>query len=252
MRDGGDTGLPGVVRIASTLQEWAGETASWLARCAEESRVEHGYFGVALTGGSTPAPLYERIAAPPYRHSVGWLDWMVYFGDERAVPPDDPQSNYRLAYDHLLSRVPVPEERVHRMEAERPDRERAADEYASILADTLARGPGGAPRLHCMLLGLGENGHIASLFPGTPSLDVIDRWVVPSVADYEPRDRLTVTFPVINASEWVAMLVTGAAKGPALRGVVDGRVPAARVRPVDGTLMWFLDEAAATAMRAAG
>jgi 6-phosphogluconolactonase len=248
-RDGSDTGLPGVVRIAATPEQLAGQAASWLARCSEESRLEHGYFAVALTGGTTPAPAYERIAAPPYRDSVDWLDWSVYFGDERAVPPDDPRSNYRLAYDHLLSRVPISPERVYRMEAEHPDRERAAVEYAALLADTLARGPGGAPRLHCTLLGLGENGHVASLFPDTPALSVTDRWVVPGVADYEPRDRLTVTFPVINASEWVALLVSGAAKGPALRGVVEGTVPAARVRPLDGTLLWFLDEAAATAMR---
>jgi 6-phosphogluconolactonase len=174
---------------------------------------------------------------------------MVFWSDERAVPPDDPQSNYHLAWEALLRHVPVIPERVHRMEAERPDRDAAAREYASLLADTLVRGPFGAPRLHCTLLGLGENGHCASLFPGDPSLEVKHRWVVPSRADYAPYDRLTFTFPTINASERVAFLVSGGGKGEALRGVIAGTVPAARVRPEDGTLQWFLDEAAAASIR---
>jgi 6-phosphogluconolactonase len=245
----GDLGLPGIVRVAATPDDVAEQSASWLARESEEARAEHGYFAVALTGGSTPKGLYQRLTQPPYREGIAWATWMVFFGDERAVPPDHPQSNDRIAYETLLRHVPIPPERIHRMEAERPDREEAAREYAALLADTLAKGYGGAPRLHCILLGLGENGHTASLFPGTPALEAQRRWVVPGLADYEPYDRLTVTFPVINAAESVVFLVTGAAKGPALRGVVEGTVPAARVRPHDGTLLWFLDQAAADALR---
>ncbi len=251
MRDAA-TGLPGLVFVLATPDDVADHAASWFARFSEEARTEHGYVAMALSGGSTPRATYERLAAPPYRDSIAWLDWMVFFGDERAVPPGDPRSNYHMANETLLSRVPIPPERVHRMEAERPDLEAAADEYASILEDTLVRGPGGAPRLHCIQLGLGENGHTASLFPGTPSLDVVDRWVVPSEADYDPRLRLTITFPLINAAETVVFLVTGANKGPALRGVVEGTVPAARVQPRQGTLLWFIDGAALNAMRAAG
>ena len=244
-----DTGLRGVVRVHRTAEEVADRAASWLARASEEARAEHGYFAVALAGGGTPKALYQRLAAEPYRDAVAWPTWLVFFGDERAVPPDHEQSNYRIAREALLDHVPIPPERVYRMEAEREDREEAAREYAALLADTLAHGPGGAPRLHCVLLGLGENGHTASLFPGTPALDAQRRWVVPGVADYEPADRLTVTFPVINAAEMVAFLVTGAGKRDALRGVRDGTVPAARVDPGDGTLIWFLDEPAAAALR---
>src|SRR5258708_10374893 len=186
---------------------------------------------MALSGGSTPRATYERLAAPPYGDSIAWLDWMVFCADGRAVPPGEPRSNYHMANETLLSRVPIPPERVHRMETERPDLEAAADEYASILEDTLVRGPGGAPRLHCIQLGLGENGHTASLFPGTPSLDVVDRWVVPSEADYDPRLRLTITFPLINAAETVVFLVTGANKGPALPALVQGTRPAAPLQP---------------------
>ena len=243
------TGLPGIVKVLATPQDLAEESASWLSRVAEEARDEHGYFAIALSGGSTPRRLYERLTGLPYVEAVAWADWMVFFSDERAVPADDPQSNYRLAHDALLSHVPVVPERVHRMEAERSDRDIAADEYAALLADTLPRGPGGAPRLHCTLLGLGENGHVASLFPGTPALDVERRWVVPGRADYAPYDRLTFTFPTINASEFVALLVSGGGKGEALRGVVEGTVPAARVRPREGTLLWFLDEDAAASIQ---
>jgi 6-phosphogluconolactonase len=246
--DDAGTGLPGIVKIVPTVHDLADETASWLARVSEEAREEHGYFAVALSGGTTPRVLYQRLTGLPFVDAIAWAQWMVFFGDERAVPPDDPQSNYRMAYEALLQHVPIPPERIHRMEAERPDLDQAAREYSSLLADTLPRGPGAAPRLHCMLLGLGENGHIASLFPGTPALDVQHRWVVPSRADYPPYDRLTVTFPVINAAEFVAIVVSGDKKGPALRGVIDGTVPAARVRPKQGTLVWFLDEAAAASI----
>ena len=239
-------GLRGIVHVHDSPDAVAEAAASWLARESEEARVEHGYFAVALAGGSTPKALYEKLAQPPYRDAVAWTSWLVFFGDERAVPPDDPQSNYRMAREALLDHVPIPPERIFRMEAERDDREAAADEYAALLADTLSAGPGGAPRLHCVLLGLGENGHTASLFPGTPALAETHRWAVPGTADYAPYDRITLTFPVLNAAQAVVFLVTGGAKRDALRGVRDGTVPAARVRPSDGVLLWFLDDKAAT------
>ncbi len=241
--------LPGIVRVLPGATDLAEQAASWLARESEEARNQHGYFAVALAGGSTPQALYQRLAQPPYREAITWPSWMVFFGDERAVPPDDEQSNYRMAREALLDHVPIPPERVHRMPAELPDLDEAARQYSALLADTLAHGPHGAPRLHCILLGLGENGHTASLFPGTPALEAQRRWVVPGLADYAPYERLTVTFPTINAAEAVLFLVGGEKKGPALRGVVEGSVPAARVRPADGELLWFLDQAAAAAMR---
>lgn len=247
--DDAGTGLPGIVHVAATPDDLADAAASWLARESEEAHDEHGFFAVALSGGSTPRALHQRLSQPPDRDAIAWPTWMAFFGDERAVPPDDPRSNYHFARETLLDHVPIPAERVHRMEAEHPDRDQAAREYSALLADTLTRGPGGAPRLHCVLLGLGENGHTASLFPGTAALDAQRQWVVPGVADYEPYDRLTVTFPLINAAQSVVFLVSGAGKGPALRGVVDGSVPAARVRPHDGVLLWFLDRAAADALR---
>jgi 6-phosphogluconolactonase len=176
-----------------------------------------------------------------------WASWNVYFADERACPPDDPASNYHLATTTLLSLVPIDPAHVHRMSGERPDLDAAAIEYSALLAGSLPSGPGGAPRLDVILLGLGENGHTASLFPGTPALGVTDRWATRGLADYEPFDRITLTYPAINAAAAVAFMVTGAGKDEALLATARGEVPASRVRPTDGTLTWFLDAVAAGA-----
>jgi 6-phosphogluconolactonase len=223
----------------------ADAVAGWVAAASERAIADHGGFSIALAGGSTPRLLYEALAGPRWHDKVDWPAWSVYFGDERACPADDPSSNYHLAHSTLLSRVPVDPLRVHRMPAERPDLDAAAAEYSDLLASTLPGGESGAPRLDVILLGLGENGHTASLFPGTPALDVTDRWATRGLADYEPFDRITLTYPAINAAAAVAFMVTGAAKRDALSATAAGTVPASRIRPRDGTLVWFLDAAAA-------
>jgi 6-phosphogluconolactonase len=239
--------LPGAVTVRDDPAGVAAAAADWVVEFAGAAIAERGRFRIALAGGGTSRTLYQALAAAPHRERTDWGRWEVFFGDERACPPDDPASNCRMAREALLDLVPVAPELVHRMEAERADLDAAAAEYSSILASTCpaASAPGSAPRLDCVLLGLGENGHTASLFPGDPALQVRDRWAVRSRADYAPFDRITVTYPVLNAAVHVAFLVTGAAKGEALRGVVAGRVPAAGVRPQDGELSWFLDTAAA-------
>jgi 6-phosphogluconolactonase len=169
----------------------------------------------------------------------------VYFGDERACPPEDPESNYRLARESLLDRVPIQPSLVYRMEGEAPDLDAAASDYSSLLRSSRLPGPGGAPRLDCVLLGLGADGHTASLFPGTPALEVADSWCTRGVAPAAPVDRLTLTLPVLNAAAAVAFCVTGAGKAEALQRVATGEGPAARVTPAQGKLLWFLDQAAA-------
>jgi 6-phosphogluconolactonase len=231
--------------VRETPQAVADEVAGWIAEAARRAVDDHGHFSIALAGGSTPRLLYQTLAQPPMAGRIDWSAWRVYFGDERASPPDDPSSNYRLAQTTLLSHVAVDPAHVHRMPAERPDLDAAAAEYSDLLAASLPAGPGGVPRLDVILLGLGENGHTASLFPGTPALDVTDRWATRGLADYEPFDRMTLTFPAINAAAAVAFMVTGTAKREPLGATADGRVPASRVRPADGRLVWFLDSAAA-------
>ena len=234
--------LPGAVTVRD---DPTGVAAGWIVEIARVAMAEGGRFRIALAGGSAARTLYQVLAVTPHRERTDWGRWEVYFGDERACPPDDPANNCRMAREALLDLVPVRPELIHRMEAECSDLDAAAAEYSSILASTCpTAATGSAPRLDCILLGLGENGHTASLFPGDPSLQVRDRWAVRSRADYAPFDRITVTYPVLNAAAHVAFLVTGPAKGEALRGVVEGRVPAAGVRPPDGELRWFMDTAA--------
>jgi 6-phosphogluconolactonase len=238
--------LPGRRLVRESPQAVADEVASWVTDVAQRAAADHGSFSIALAGGSTPRLLYDTLAGPAWRDRVDWSAWHVYFGDERACPADDPSSNYHLADTTLLGRVPIDPNRVHRMPAEREDLDAAAAEYSALLASSLPAGTNGTPRIDVVLLGLGENGHTASLFPGTPALDVTDRWATRGLADYVPYSRMTLTFPAINAAAAVGFMVTGAAKAPALAATARGDVPASRIRPVDGVLFWFLDAAAAS------
>ena len=241
-------GLHGDVRVLTDSGAMADAAAALLADAAAASCAARGRFDIALSGGTTPIALFDRLAAAPHRDGIDWPVWAVYFSDERAVPPDDPESNYRLVHDHLLTRVPIDPERVRRMPADHADLDVAADEYAVTLHGDLRPGPAGptgAPRLDCIVLGLGANGHTASLFPGTPALEVDDRWVTRGRADYAPFDRLTLTYPSINAAALVVFLVSGADKARALRATATGTAPAAGVQPSDGELIWLLDAAAA-------
>jgi 6-phosphogluconolactonase len=235
-----DAGLPGEVRVRTDPIAVVADAAQWIC---DRSRTADP-FRIALSGGTTPRFLYEALASSTFRDSVQWERWHVFFADERAVPPDDARSNYRLVRDMLLSRVPIPGQQVHRMEAERVDLDAAAADYSRLLERECGR----PPRLDVVLLGLGENGHTASLFPGTAALEVEDAWAARGRADYEPFDRITVTLPALNAASHVAFLVTGPDKADALRGVIEGTVPAARVRPSDGELLWFLDVAASRSL----
>jgi 6-phosphogluconolactonase len=195
--------------------------------------LERGACALALAGGRTPEPVYRLLAATP---NLDWSRVDVFFGDERAVPPDDPESNYGMVRASLLSRVPVPEDRVHRMEAERPDRDAAARAYDQALP----------PALDLLVLGVGPDGHTASLFPGSAALDERRRRVVPVTGPPPPAARLTITPPVIAAARRVVVLAAGADKAAAVARALEGPrspkdTPAQLARRAD----WFLDRAAA-------
>jgi 6-phosphogluconolactonase len=206
-------------------------------------------FTVALAGGTTPRPLYARLADPggPHRKAVPWESVQVFFADERQVPPDHPESNMRMAHESLLKHVPIPEEQVHRIRGENPDPERAAEEYEQILSDLFRLEPGQRPRFDLVLLGLGADGHTASLFPGSAALAETVRLVVGVPTAGAGFDRVTMTLPVLNEAAAVMFVVSGAAKAPALKRVLggDGALPAARVRPRGGTLLFLADRDAA-------
>lgn len=206
---------------------------------------ERGAFHVALSGGNTPRAAYELLAQEPLRDELSWSDVFVYFGDERCVPPDDEQSNYLMARRAFLDAVGIPRANVHRIHGE-ADPGHAANEYASILRADL----GNAPQFDLVLLGLGPDGHTASLFPGTPPDSGDDSLVRAVYAESQLMWRVTITPKVINLARTVAFAVSGADKADILSAVYDGptdpvKYPAQIVDPVSGRLIWLVDELAA-------
>lgn len=195
---------------------------------------------LALAGGSTPRPIYEHLAAElPDRDPWSRID--VFFGDERCVPPGDPASNYRMAKEALLDRVPVGGSQIHRMEGERPDPDEAARAYAAVL-------PG---RIDVLLLGLGDDGHTASLFPGAPSLTETRRRVLAVKSPKPPFDRLTITPPVILDARLTIMLAAGADKADALARVIDGPyAPGHTPAQLARAGLWIADTGAAARLEA--
>ena len=213
-----------------------------------------GRFVVALAGGSTPKALYALLAGAPWAGRVDWSRVHVFWGDERCVPPDDPASNYRMAREALLAHVPVSEQNVHRIRGE-DDPRLAAAAYERVLRETFAT-PVGPPRhapgarFDLVLLGMGDNGHTASLFPGGTAVRETERWVVAERVDAVGMWRVTLTPVVLNAAAEVAFLVSGAEKAPMLRRVLEGphepdALPAQVVAPDDGRLRWLVDAPAA-------
>jgi len=223
------------------------KAAEFFADTVEAAVRRTGVFTVALSGGSTPKLMYQVLAGPDFRGRVAWPQGEYFWSDERCVPPEHSDSNYGLVERELLSKAPIPRERIHRMRGEL-EPERAAAEYEQELRRVFRMAPPAFPRFELLLLGLGDDGHTASLFPGSPALNETTRLVAVNYVQKVNMHRLTLTFPVINAARNVMFLVSGAKKAPALRQVMRGggaSVPAERVHPIDSKLIWFVDEAAA-------
>jgi 6-phosphogluconolactonase len=222
--------------------------AAAILQAAQTAVAAQGRFTVALAGGATPAQTYARLALAPFVDAMPWDKTWVFFGDERMVPPQHPESNFRMADDSFLSKVPLATDHVFRMRGEAEDAEAAAADYSKALADMCTTRRRGVPRLDLVLLGVGVDGHTASLFPGSPVVREIFRPVaaVHAAAAAIP-ERLTMTFPVINAAARVFVLVSGAEKTKVVKKVLHDKalVPAGMVSPEDGELWWFVDEAAA-------
>jgi 6-phosphogluconolactonase len=235
---------------AGALAALAAERFADAARAAVRER---GAFHVALSGGATPQRFHARLADPAYA-SLPWQRTHVYFGDERCVPPDHDESNFRMARESLLANVPVPADQIYRMEGEAADPDAAARRYEAQLRTTLPHQPGGPPRFDLVWLGIGTDGHTASLFPGSDALDETGRLVIAPWADAVGAHRLTVTLPVLNAARAVIFVVEGQDKAGVVRRVLAPRggesvLPAALVDPDPGSLIWLLDAAAASEYR---
>jgi 6-phosphogluconolactonase len=207
-------------------------------------------FSVALSGGSTPRALYSLLAAPPYHDQIDWRRAWIFWGDERTVPPNDPQSNYRMAREALLFHVAVPATQVFRMLGELADPATAAALYEVNLRRAFALAPGELPRFDLVLLGLGPDGHTASLFPHTSALHVADRLAVANRVEQLSTTRITLTAPVLNNAAQVLFLVSGSDKAAPLAHVLQGPrqrddVPAQLIAPTHGEVIWMVDRAAA-------
>lgn len=229
------------VSVFETAEALTDAAARIALDTAAAAIAERGTFRIALAGGSTPRALYERLALPDISARVDWPRWQVYFGDERAVPPEDDASNYRTARLALLDRVPLPADNVHRILGELAPA-LAAERYAAEL---------GEASLDLVLLGMGDDGHTASLFPDSSTVDPESR-AIATRSPVKPHDRISLTLRTLNEARAVLFLVTGASKAARLESVFSElasdapALPAAKVRPASGVLHWFIDAAAAS------
>lgn len=242
----------GVFRISpdnASLMRTAAETFVTVTRNAIAAR---GRAEVVVTGGSTPRPLYELLATAEYSAQIDWSRVGVWFSDDRCVAPDDIRSNYGMIRDALLAHIDIPEANVHRMIGEATPIEAGATQYEEAIRTVFSLAAGELPHFDFILLGIGPDGHVASLFPGTTALETTDRLVVAVEHRTDPPphvDRISLTMPVLNAARVVAYLTSGEDKAPMIARVIEETLPvslpAQRVMPTDGELLWLLDVGAA-------
>jgi len=238
------------VRVFASLDELSHAAAARFAELACTRAAEGKLFSAALSGGSTPRRLYELLGSLLHAGQIPWGKIHLFQVDERCVPPDHRESNYGMIHETLLVRVPLPEGNVHRMAAEQADLEEAARQYAAEMARALQPREGGCPRLDLVFLGMGADGHTASLFPASPALEEKTFWVRANPVEKLGTHRMTLTLPVLNAAAQIVFLVSGTEKAETLRWVLKGplqveQLPAQGVRPVNGRVSWYVDEAAA-------
>lgn len=237
---------PEVIQLG-TPEELAGEAARRFVAIGRQAIVTHGSFSVALSGGSTPRAMYARLALPPLRDSLDWTNVHLFFSDERFVPPDSEESNYHTARENLIAHVPIQAAHVHPYATIDISPHDSAKQYEREIQQVVRPGDGALPAFDLILLGLGPDGHTASLFPDTEALTVHDRLVAPNYVPKMDAWRLTFTYPLLNAAHTVMFLVQGDDKKDRVREVLggDSSLPAARVLPSGGRVVWLLDAAAA-------
>lgn len=247
----GDTGdLPKAVVVCRDREDLGRQAAFSFVQSAGEAVSHRGRFSVALAGGDTPRTLYRYLASPAFSDKIPWAKVHLFWGDERAVPPDHPESNYRRVYETLISKVSIPSENVHRMPGERSNLEAAARAYEEELRSFFEPPKGGWPSFDLVLLGIGSDGHTASLFPGSAVLKESVRWVAAPYVENLKAARLTLTLPVLNHARQAIFLVAGKEKAPIMREILlmdtpPTDPPARRVQLRKGRPLFFLDRDAA-------
>lgn len=223
--------------VCKSPEELAGKAAKLFSRAAQDAVRKRGFFNAGLSGGSTPRLTLQTLALEPARSQILWKKTNLFWVDERYVPPDDPRSNFRLARETLISKVPLPEENLYPMPTHPEDPREAARIYEELLRDKL-QSTGG---LDFIFLGMGLDGHTASLFPGSPLLEEKERWVGVAEAPAQPGHRLTLTYPILNATSQVVFLVSGDEKAGTFKKILtqEQNLPAQKIQPASGNLTWL-------------
>jgi 6-phosphogluconolactonase len=239
--------MPPIIHIEPNAEAVAQSAAAFIADRITTVLKKQDRFCLALSGGSTPKRLHEILAESPYKESIDWTRLHIFWGDERYVPLEDERNNARMAYDTLLNHVVVPEEQIHIMRTDYPDPKEAASEYEQLLHRYF---DGKANSFDLLLLGMGDDGHTLSLFPGTEIVQETKRWCAAFYLRQQDMFRVTITKTIANKSACILFLTTGTAKAPALEQVLEGPVninlyPAQTIQPEAGELHWIVDKAAA-------
>lgn len=219
--------------------------SQWIS-IAKQAIATCGHFAVALSGGSTPKALFSRLAQDPYKDALDWGKVLIFWSDERSVPPEDPDSNYRMAMDAGFSQLPLNPENIFRMHAEEEAREEAAHRYEQVIRSKLPEG-----RFDLIMLGMGDDGHTASLFPHTEALGENERWVIENWVEQKKTWRMTFTYPCIHQARLVAVYVSGAGKAEMLKRVLKGtdeplELPSQRLGTVENPVLWMADAEASS------
>jgi len=239
------------IKIVADADAMSRAAAEKIVEHLSESLQAHNVYSIALSGGSTPRRLYALLTGDAkLRKQIPWDRIHFFWGDERHVPPNHPDSNYHMACEAMLSKVPVPPANIHRMRGEDPDAGKIAGDYEREICRFFKIRIGEMPRFNCVLLGMGLDGHTASLFPGTPALQEPSRLVVANWVKKFHCFRITLTAPVLNNAERILFLVSGEEKADILKTVLEGprapdRYPAQLIQPAHGSVKWFLDRSAA-------
>jgi 6-phosphogluconolactonase len=238
------------IRTFPGLEDLSRAAAVRFTELARERTQQGRGFFAALSGGTTPQTFLGILASPEISERIPWDNVHLFQVDERCVAPDDPQSNYRMIRGVLLRPVPGAAANFHRMKAEQEDRDAASAEYATEIKKTLAPLDGRLPRFDLIFLGLGSDGHTASLFPGSAALAESSKWVRPNYVEKLRMYRMTLTYPVLNTASEIMFLVSGSGKAETVRQVLEGphnpeQYPAQGVRPAEGTVTWYLDQSTA-------
>ena len=234
------------ILLCRDLEEMSRKAAELFVGLLQEAIASRGRFRAALSGGNTPVPFYSLLAEDPFRERVPWSKVHLFWGDERCVPLDHADSNYRRVREVLLDKIPIPNANVYPIPVGRLDAQTAATLYEKTLRKAFALGKRQTPRFDLMLMGMGEDGHTASLFPGSTALEETEQLVVANHVEQLGVDRVTLTAPVINGAANVVFLISGRAKAKVLREVLEGdydpnRLPTQLIRPRDGKLLFITD-----------